>query len=197
MHSDVRQRLVALLAGRQDAAAWLYDTFAPRLYRRLKGRYGHPRGLDPDDLLQDAYVFYFQHDGRVLQRFLGEVPPAEQSEARLESYLWDLACGLASNRRRSAASRATRPLEAEELPPVVPLAERRVIERDTLGRLEDCLRRSSHRVFLYFTLRYRDGLTPEEITAACGWSRKATYKLRQALDAAIESCAETLALVPR
>ena len=197
MQSEIAQQLRAVLSGDREAATWLFDTFAPRLYRRLKQRYAFPGGLDADDLLQEAFLFFFQHDGRVLQRFLERTPEGEQQPSRLEAYLWDLACGVASNQRRKAGQRKKIvPLPNAGLIPFPSAAERDTISKDLLGKLEDCLRRSRERIFLYYSLRYRDGLTPEQISQTCGWSRKATYKLKQALDEAVDLCARTLGLSP-
>lgn len=194
MYPTVRHRLTGILEGDRDAAAWLYDTFAPRLFRRLKQRYAYPGGLDEEDLLQDSFLFYFQNDGRVLRNYLERVPAENQSPEHLETYLWDLACGVASNRRRSAFHRRVVNLFDRHDVPLDPLAERHAIDRDTLGRLEGCLMKGRERVFLYYTLRYRDGLAPEEVATVCGWSRKATYKLKQILDKAVAACAKLLGL---
>lgn len=197
MPSEIAQQLAALLAGDQQAAAWLYDSFAPRLYRRLRQRYAYPGGPDADDLLQEAYLFYFQHDGRVLRRYLERTPEERCTAASLEAYLWDLACGLASNHRRKLAVRKkVVPLpEAWEIP-ADPAAETGAVSRDLLERLEACLKEGRERVFLYFSLRYQDGLSPRQIAEACGWSRKAAYKLKQALDEAVTECARQLGLLP-
>ncbi|MCB1033540.1 MAG: sigma-70 family RNA polymerase sigma factor [Acidobacteria bacterium] len=194
MQPTVRHRLTGILEGDREASAWLYDTFGPRLYRRLKQRYSYPGGLDGEDLLQDAFLFFFQNDGRVLRRFLEQVPPQQQTPGQLETYLWDLACGVASNRRRSAFHRRVVSLFDRHDIPLDPLAERHAIDRDTVERLEDCLREGRERVFLYYVLRYKDGLAPEEVAAVCGWSRKATYKLKQLLDKAVATCARLLGI---
>jgi len=39
-----------------------------------------------------------------------------------------------------------------------------------------------------------DNLTPEEIAQSTGWSRKATYKLKQTLNSEVQTCAEALGL---
>ncbi len=193
----VRDGLESLLTGERSGAAWLYDTFAGRLQRRLQLRYGYPGGLDAEDLLQDAFVFFLQHDGRVLHRFLKRTPSAEQTVARLERYLWDLACGLASNRRRS------RSRSRGNVVPIIdgaaeisssPGAERSAIDRDRLARLDACLEGRSARAYLYYKLRFHDGLSPEEIACTTGWSRKATYKLKQVLNRAVAECADQLGI---
>ncbi|MEM1183001.1 MAG: hypothetical protein AAGM22_31960, partial [Acidobacteriota bacterium] len=73
-----------------------------------------------------------------------------------------------------------------------PTAEQEALDRDRLERLADCIERANARVFLYFSLRFRDGLAPEEIVTVTGWSKKATYKLKQRLNDAVEVCAEAL-----
>ena len=188
--SELAERLRAAVSGDPSASAWLYDTFAGRLYRRLQRRYGRA-GLDAEDLLQDAFVFFLQHDARVLRRFLDQSGPDGPTTGELERYLWDLACGLASNRRRSRSRATVVPLVVEQTSPT-PGAERSLIERDQLDRLLDCLRRAGSRIFLYFKLRFDDGLSPRDIATATGWSMKATYKLRQRLDRAVVACREAL-----
>lgn len=191
--NELAERLRAAIAGDSAAVAWLWDTFAGRLYRRLKRRYGGPGGLEIDDLLQDAFVFYLQHDARLLRRFLERAEDGEPSAEGLERYLWDLACGLASNRRRSRRRGEPEPLPPEPVSPS-PGAEHSLIERDRLRRMLECLEKSGSRLFLYFELRFEEGLTPREIAQATGWSMKATYKLRQALDQAVADCGRALGL---
>jgi len=195
MQREIAQQLKAVLSGDREAASWLFDAFAPRLYRRLKQRYAFPGGLDVDDLLQEAFLFYFQHDGRVLRRFLERTPEEFQTATRLEGYLWDLACGVASNQRRKASkSKNVVSLPEERVIPFPSAAERNTISKDLLNKMEECLAGGRERIFLYYSLRYRDGLTPEQISQTCGWSRKATYKLKQALDEAVHLCARTLGI---
>lgn len=194
VRSSTHARVRRLLAGDERAAAWLWDRFADQLLRRLARRYGHLRGLEPEDLLQEAFAFYFQNDGKVLRDFLDRVPEGPAAERALLRHLWDLACGLATNQRRSAWER--RAVAVEEVRGESPGAgaERKALARDMLGRLEKCLADGNRRVYLYFVMRFRDGRTPEEISTMTGWSRKATYKLRQALNQAVEACAEDLEL---
>jgi RNA polymerase sigma factor (sigma-70 family) len=186
--------LERILAGQQNAAAWLYDTFAARLYRRLKLRYGYPGGLDADDLLQDAFVLYFRGNGKALQRFLDRVPEAEQTVERLERFLWDQACGLATNRLRSAARRKVVAIDEYRSTASAVDPEQAVAARDAMTQLANCIEQSSERTFLYFKLRYLDGLSPEEITTVTGWSRKSTYKRKQLLNQALERCAKLLGI---
>jgi len=194
----VEERLERLLAGDSNAAAWLFDTFAPPLLRRLGQRYGYLGTAEVEDLLQETFLLALRHEGRLLAAFLqraGETGGgAALSEKSLERFLWDQACGLASNRRRSAAFRNVVPLTGAPEMGIEESAERQAIDRDSLVRLDGCLRVSGERIYLYYKLRYRDGLTPEQISEAAGWSRKATYKLRQALDLAVRKCVETLGL---
>ncbi|MEM7356131.1 MAG: hypothetical protein AAF657_35270 [Acidobacteriota bacterium] len=189
--SNVARRVEDVLAGVPQAIAWLYDTFAPGLYRRLRRRYGYPGGAEPEDLLQDAFVFYLQHDAKVLRDFATRNPPRRQTASILERHLWDLACGIASNRRRSARRADVVPITGDR-PSPAPGAERQTLDRDLLRRLADCLRRGNARIFLYFTLRYSDGHSPAEIAAATGWSKKATFKLKQKLGDALRRCNQQL-----
>ena len=191
---EISEKLVRLVAGEDDARQWLHATFGPRLSRRLRGRYASFGKLDSEELFQDTFLFFYQHAPRTFSRFLSEVPLSERTEARLDAYLWDLACGIASNRLRSARRR----------PPLSPVpvegtvdpvdAERLTLDRDLLGKLKTCLKRAGSRSFLYYKLRFVDGFTPEEIAQATGWSRKITYKLRLVLDGAIDRCARRLGL---
>lgn len=189
---QITAHLEGVVAGDQAAGAWLYDAFADRLFRRLRQRYGYLGEAGVEDILQDAYLLVLRNDARLLRRFLEQVPAAGQTAARLERFLWDQACGLASNQRRSASHRKVVPLTTIH-PNQQPDAEREVAERDWLARLELCLSKGRARVFLYYKLRYRDGLSPEQISTATGWSRKATYKLKEALNAALGGCVERLA----
>ena len=189
--AEVRQQLARLLDGESRGAAWLYDTFATRLFRRLRRRYGYPGGLDSDDLLHDAFVFYFQNHGKVLRDFTERVPEPEQTVERLERHLWDLACGVASNAKRFAARR-----ETERLDPRFARGsdEEQALLRDQLRRLDLCLERRGTRLYLYYKLRFQDGRDPREIAVLTGWSMKATYKLRQKLDEAVRDCADQIGL---
>ena len=191
----IGDRIGRIVAGDEDAKRWLFDAFAPRLLRRLRRRYSRFSGIEPEDLLHDMYVLCFEEHGRALTHYLAHVPSEEQCAARLEAHLWGIACGIASNRRRSAQRK--RHIDPAELPPPpeLPDPERSQVERDALGGLRGCLKRAGSRVYLYFKLRFIDGLTPAEIVRTTRWSRKATYKLKLALNEAVERCAARLGLV--
>ena len=192
--AEITELLDRLIAGDDGARRWLHATFAPRLARRLHGRYARYRGVDVDELVQDTFVFFYDSAPRTFSRFLQEVVPRERTESRLDGFLWDLACGIASNRLRAARRRpalAVVPVEAA-IDPVD--EERRTLDRDVLTRLKTCLKRAGSRSFLYYKLRFVDGFTPEEIARTTGWSRKVTYKLRFVLDGAIDRCARRLGL---
>jgi DNA-directed RNA polymerase specialized sigma24 family protein len=192
---QVETWLRRLIDGDADAATWLYDTFAPALYRRLRRRYCYPGGLDPDDLQHDAFVYFFQARCAPMARILERVPEGELTPEILERALWDLACGVACNRRRSAARRrrATAPLDAGMLADP-PREERLAVSRDLLRQVDACLRRARPQVYLYFKLRYWDGLSPSEIVSATGWSSRVTYKLKETLTAALTECAASLGI---
>jgi DNA-directed RNA polymerase specialized sigma24 family protein len=192
--SDLSARLTLVVEGDEDARGWLHVTFAPRLARRLRARYGRHPGFDVDEVLQDAFVSFYEHAPRTMSRFLSEVPVEDRSESRLDAYLWDVACGVASNRLRSlrrAGSLRLVPAEGAVDPQD---EERRSLARDVLEKLTGCLKLAGSRPFLYYKLRFVDGFTPEEIALVTGWSRKATYKLRTTLDEAIDRCARRLGL---
>lgn len=193
--AEVRGQLERLLDGDRVAAAWLYDSFSPSLFRRLRQRYAHLK-IDPNDLLHDAFIFYFQRDGKVLRDFLERVAPQDQTPGRLERHLWDLACGIASNHRRAAALRDSQSLEADGVGAELEddRQEKLLLDRDELNRLDECLREGDSKLYLYYKLRYWDGFSPSEISAMTGWSRKVTYKLRQSLNEAVRECAERLGI---
>lgn len=188
------EMLRRILAGEADAAAWLYDSFAARLFRRLIQRYGYLGREEIEDLVQETYLTAFRRDGALLGALL-EKAQDELQESDVARFLWDQACGLASNRRRSAAIRKVSAQPPTEDIPTEEDSESRTIDRDLLARLDQCLRGGAARTYLYFKLRHRDGLTPEQVADATGWSRKATYKLRQALDEAIDRCSENLGII--
>jgi DNA-directed RNA polymerase specialized sigma24 family protein len=191
---EVAESLRRLISGDPRAAAWLYDAFAPRLYRRLRGRYGHLPGIDAEDLLQSAFLFYLQNDCRVLRGFLEDRPAAEVTSEALLRRLWDLACGLASNQRRAARARPATTDLGEAPAETGPTIERRLSERQTLSRLAACLANRGRRLYLYFCWRYGDGLTPREIADVAGWTRHETYRLREALNRALAACAASLGI---
>ncbi|MEO1087608.1 MAG: ECF-type sigma factor [Acidobacteriota bacterium] len=189
MSEDVTHQLERLVGGDASAAAWLYDSYAAGLFRRLRWRY--PR-LEPEDLLHDLFVAVFKDDCRLL-RELKDRSPLPIPGSVLERRLWDLACGLATNRQRSHGHSKTLQLaETFDEADARPSAERAAVDKDRLERLADCIERTNARVFLYFQLRFRDGLAPEEIVGVTGWSKKATYKLKQRLNDAVKRCAEAL-----
>ncbi len=193
MPEPILSKISRVLACDRAAAAWLYDTFAPRLLRRLRLRFGAGRGLDAEDLLQDTFLYLLNHEGRVLERFRARHAAAEPGERDLEHFLWSAACGIASNRRRSLLRHPTAPIDGRDLP--FGTGESPALARDALERLGDCLFRSNDRLHLYFQLRYLEGHKPAEIAQITGWSRRTAYKLKQALDAAVEKCVEQLRLL--
>ena len=184
-----------LAAGDRETVAWLYDSTSSDLYRRLRRRYEYPGGPDAADLLQETFLLCLRDEARLLRGFAAGLPEGAPALPSLQGYLWDLACGVASNVRRSMWSRRARPMPEEApLPAAEPPAERSAVARDALRRLDGCLRRQGERLYLYFKLRYVDGMAPEEIAAGTGWSKKATYKLRQALNEAVQRCLEQTGL---
>ncbi|MEM9598198.1 MAG: hypothetical protein AAGD06_28300 [Acidobacteriota bacterium] len=191
--SSIHARLKALVGGDEGAAEWLYDLTADDLHRRLERRYGGSPGFDAADLLQDAYVFYFQNDFKVLRDFLARVPDDGRAEQALRRHLWDLACGLVANRRRSGWQRRAVTVP-EVLGPSSDLVDAPAVARDALAKLDRCLAGRSHRAYLYFLLRFVDGLKPRQISEATGWPIAATYKAREAFDRALAACAELLGL---
>lgn len=187
---ELEEKLELVVEGDPEATAWLYDTFAPRLARRLGSRYPD-LATELEDLVHDVFVLFLRPEGELVRSFLDRY---EATRSALERRLWDLGCGLASNRRRSSRRRRVVHLDDRDRTDPVPDAENRVVDRDRLRQLDACLQKANPRVYLYFKLRYRDGLSPEEISRATGWSRKATYKLKQALNEEVKTCAEALGL---
>ncbi len=197
MSDSILAAISRILAGDRDAVAWLYDTFAPRLLRRLGQRFGSIRGLDREDLLHDTFLYVLDHDGRVLERFVQRTADAEATEEALDRFLWSAACGIASNRRRSVLRHPAAPIDDQQEVASAGGGEGPAVARDVLERLGDCLFRRGERLYLYFQLRYLDGLRPAEIAQATGWSRKAAYKLKQSLDEALDRCVVKLGLAGR
>src|SRR5690349_17552190 len=99
-----------LATGDAEAVAWLYDQAAPDLYRRLRRRYERPGGPDAADLLQETFLLCLRDGARLLRGVLEGLPPGSPALPPLRRYLWDLACGLAANARRSVWSRRSQPL---------------------------------------------------------------------------------------
>ena len=193
--SQVHWNLRRVVRGDPEATAWLYDQFSSKLFRRLRSRYQYPGGIDAEDLLQDAFVFYLQRDAKVIQDFLERVPESAQTATRLERHLWDLACGLASNRRRSLKRKKDEPLPDDQwLDDPSAQQDEDLIGKQELRLLDDCLKGSGPKVYLYYTLRYFDGHTPAEIAEITGWTMKSTYRQRQKLNEALRKCAQELDL---
>jgi DNA-directed RNA polymerase specialized sigma24 family protein len=193
MQETLEARLLRVAAGDRDAKMWLYDTYAGRLFRKLASRYG-THGYNPEDLLHDAFIFYFQHDCRVITAFLERNSGRRITDELVERYLWDLAGGVVANERRARRKDSLRSLEASSLVSEAPGPERAALSRDLLAQLADCIQEHGRRVYLYSCMRYVDGLEPEEIAAATGWSTKATYKLKTKLNETLTRCAERLGL---
>jgi RNA polymerase sigma factor (sigma-70 family) len=182
-----RQRLA-----RDDAGALLYDTFAARIFRRLGQRYPHLSAADREDLVQETFFVVLRQEARLLASFLAQAPAA-LSDSGLERFLWDQACGLASNRRKSSWRRLI-PFPAGLEPASRRQEEEEAIDRDLLRQLDACIRGSDPRAHLYYKLRYRDGLSPQEIARLIGWSQRTTYRLRQTLEKVLRQCAQKLGM---
>src|SRR5262249_14699193 len=193
MPESLEARLRRVVAGADDAKMWLYDAYAGRLFRKLAARYGM-HGYNPEDLLHDAFVFYFQHDCRVIAAFLERNSDRPITEELVERYLWDLAGGVVANERRARRKDSLRALETSGIASETPGPERAALSRDLLAQLADCIQEHGRRVFLYSRMRYVDGLEPEEIATVTGWSTKATYKLKTKLNETLARCAERLGL---
>lgn len=194
MAFSLEEAVRRIQSGDREAAAWLYDEFATLLLRRLESRYSYLSHSDLEDLLHDTFLLALRDDSRLLRAFVERAPPSEREPAALGRYLWDLACGLVTNRRRAVAFRSASPLPEPDEIAAAGALETLVLQRDLLARLDACLAGTDSRLYLYFQLRFVDGLTPEEIALATGWERKATYKLRETLNAAVRECCRQLGM---
>ncbi len=193
--NQVPWNLRRIVKGDGAATAWLFDTFGDRLYRRLRSRYQYPGGIDAEDLLQDSFVFYLQKGAKVLRDFIERVPEHAQTPERLERHLWDLACGLAANRRRSLKRKKDEPLPDDQwLEETKAGPAEEVMSRQEMQLLDECLEGAGSKVYLYYKLRYWDGHAPAEIAKITGWSMKSTYRQRQKLNDALAECAGKLGM---
>ena len=184
-----------LAAGDPAAVAWLYDRVAPDLYQRLRRRYGFAGGPDAADLLQETFLLCLRDGCRLLRGCLAGQAPEAPALPLLQRYLWDLACGLAANARRSVWTRRVVAMPAAPLAAPEPPAERSAVSRDALARLDGCLEGSGERLYLYFKLRYVDGLDPGRDRRRDRVVEESdTYKLKQALNEAVERCVGKLGL---
>lgn len=188
---DPADPLRSILAGK-DGPAWLYDTFAGRLFRRLGQRYRHLTAADREDVVQETFIAVLRQERRLLHSLLDRVA-APLAETDLERLLWDQACGVASNHRKSSWRRLLPFAEGVDLPGEG-RAEQEQIDRDLLRQLDSCIQTGDVRAYLYYKLRHREGLAPEEISRMAGWTRRTTYRMRQTLEEVVRRCAEKLGI---
>ncbi|MEM7247444.1 MAG: hypothetical protein AAF533_19065 [Acidobacteriota bacterium] len=182
------ERLRALLDRDAASRAWLYDSFAGPLFRRLRRRYGAHPAVDVEEVLHDLFVQLYERDDGLLRRFLDQTPAHEQTPERLETALWDAACGIASNQRRRFKTRRLEALEApDELRDDLD-AEQVLSDRDLLAKLDACAREHGDTLYLYLKLRFADGHAPREIATLTGWPIEQVYRLRDELRPVIEGC---------
>ncbi len=194
MSEWIRRQVERAARGESAAIGWFYQRFAPSLLRRLGARFAYLKACDPEDLLHDTFIYVLSRESLALRRFLDQAPLDASTDAAVERFLWSAACGVASNRLRTGRRHAAHRLEPERAANAIRSGEGRALARDALVRLASCLAERGEAHYLYFQLRYLDGLTPAEIVQATGWSRKKTYKLKQALDEALEQCVQRLGL---
>jgi len=170
-------------AGHPKARAWLVETCYGYVLKRVTKRYG--RYLDPEDVTQQVFLCLLKPEATVLKKYLLVTPVAQQREATLRRYLWDQACGVASNLRRGRSRRRDFPVAREEYErredPRVRVEEE-IVNRDLLKRCFRWVRENGgHRDVTYLNLRYRLGYRPIEIAGATGWSLDETYRRREKL----------------
>ncbi|MEM1178111.1 MAG: hypothetical protein AAGM22_07200 [Acidobacteriota bacterium] len=185
-------RIQRIAGGDASASTWFYDTFAATLHRRLLQRYRFFSEEQVEDLVHDTFVLFLRRGAQVLKQF-AERDSEALSERTLERYLWDRACGLAVNRRRSAGHTKVVSIEPWDQGKGAS-EESAAISRDALAKLDRCLRGAATQVYLYYKLRYWDGLSPNEISRTTGWPQKKTYRTRQELNSAVVRCLRRLGL---
>ncbi|MEM7588224.1 MAG: hypothetical protein AAF560_32850, partial [Acidobacteriota bacterium] len=72
---------------------------------------------------------------------------------------------------------------------------RELVDRESLARLERCISDSVRaEIYLYYKLRFWEGLTPAEISRVLGQPRKTVYRFRDALNEVVKQCAERLGM---
>jgi RNA polymerase sigma factor (sigma-70 family) len=178
-----------------DGGTWLYQTFHLRIFRRLGQRYPHLSIADREDVVQETFILVLRQEARLLGRFLEQAPSPLPATA-VERFLWDHACGMASNRRKSSWRRLI-PFPQGFEPAAGRRGEDTAIDRDLLRQLDSCIRANDPRAHLYYKLRYRDGLSPQEIARVIGWSQRTTYRLGQTLKDVLRHCADKLGVAGR
>ena len=189
--TSVSAMLQAVVDGDAEAAHRLYDEMSPELLRRLRGRYGNIFG-EPEDLLQDAFLFYFQNDYKVLRDFMSRESKDTQTRSRLAGALWDLACGLVANRRRAQRSRdrVFDPFQSSDQLKEADTGIYTVAEqRDRLRDLERHLAAEDPDLASYCRLRFVHGYSPTEIAEHTGKPLRTVYKLRRSLSDALHNFA--------
>ena len=175
--TNLRHRLEGVIAGDAGSCQWLYQEFAGRILRRLRQRYKHSVDLEPEDLLHEVFLFYFRRADRIFRRFLDRKHDPHPTIATFERYLWDQACGVAANYRRSARNGPLLvELTRDHCDPAA--TERRIVDCDRCRVIGRALQAGDSQVYLYFKLRFVEGLSPSEIGAVTGWNRPVIYNLR-------------------
>ena len=117
-----------LAAGDAGTIAWLYDNIAPDLYRRLRGVTNIRAAPMPPTCCRRPSCSACATARACCasgSRICRAGAPALPS---LQGYLWDLACGVAANVRRSVWSRRAQPM------PETAVAAEPPIERSAIAR---------------------------------------------------------------
>lgn len=193
-YSDVAMQIEKIAAGDPRAQDWFYRRYSGTLYRRIRHRFGPDRSIDSDELLHDLFVWCLQDNAKILSSFAARNRSDDRTEFRLEGYLWGLVSGLVANQRR-AKRRNEDPVALESIQePAGSDFDAESTDRDSVVRLSDCLKQRGTRLYLYFLLRFVEGLTPDEIGTVTGWPRPKTYKLKAVFNQAVRHCVEVLGL---
>ena len=84
---ELASQLAAAARGDEEASAWIYRAFSPRVYRLVLGLLGDV--ADAEEVVQDAFVYAF--------RSLGRFDPSRSS---LSTWLCTIAISRCRNKRR-------------------------------------------------------------------------------------------------
>jgi len=148
---------------REALIAQLYRQHHHGLSRYLAGRFGQS-GLDPEDVIQSAYVKLANH-------------PDLSVIADRRAYLFTLACNIAiDNQRRHARQRVVHDELHAATPDLGISSEKILIDRERLQHIEAALRKMPklrRRIFLLIRI---EGLSVQEVAAQFAMTEAAVFK---------------------